>query len=218
MTTVETTTKTVQVQTLPAESVSHAAALIVESFREEGFTLNTHNLSTPAQQKRFAVAGELRLLFSQASGQQLLAATQGDILAGVAVVKSPTAKAAPWYKLAGEVVRRAPYLVKLIGDMRWRQGLQIKPAVKPPVALPDVYYTLDILAVSPDYQGQGIGRLLLEHIHAHCDQDEQAAGIYLYTGDERNTHIYRHFGYEVVEAKQGGPLTVWHMFRPRPNS
>jgi hypothetical protein len=50
------------------------------------------------------------------------------------------------------------------------------------------------------------------------NSDEQAAGIYLYTGDERNTHIYQHFGYHVVEAKQGGSLTVWHMFRPRPNS
>jgi tRNA(Met) C34 N-acetyltransferase TmcA len=100
--------------------------------------------------------------------------------------------------------------------MRWRQILQIKPAVQPPAALPTAYYTLDILAVSSDYQGQGIGRLLLEHIHARCEQDEQAAGIYTFTGDEKNTHIYRHFGYEVIEVKQGGPLTVWHMFRPHP--
>jgi ribosomal protein S18 acetylase RimI-like enzyme len=214
--TAEITRKTVQVQALPAENLGSAAALIAESFREEGFTRNTHNLSTPAQQERFAVAGELRLLFSQAGGQQLLAATQGEMLAGVAVVKSPTARSVPWYKLTGEIMRRAPHLVKMIGDVRWRQGLKIKPAVKPPATLPSSHYTLDILAVSPDFQGQGIGRLLLEHIHARCDQDEQAAGIYLYTGDETNTHIYQRFGYEVVETKQGGLLTVWHMFRPRP--
>jgi len=216
MITVKTTHETVHVQPLPAEDLSRAAALIAASFREEGFTRNTHNLSTPEQQARFAEAGELRLLFSQAGGQQLLAATQGDRLAGVAIVKSPTAKSVPWRELAGEVVRRAPRLVKIIGDMRWRQMLQIKPAVKPPAALPTAYYTLDILAVSPDCQGQGIGRLLLEHIHVRCDQDEQAAGIYTFTGDEKNVHIYRRLGYEVVEAKQGGPLTVWHMFRPHP--
>jgi GNAT superfamily N-acetyltransferase len=215
---IETTQQTLQIQALPVTCLSRAAALIAESFREEGFTRNTHNLSTSAQQKRFAVAGELRLLFNHVGGQQLLAAIQMDMLAGVAVVKSPTAKSTPWYKLTGEILRRVPLLVKMLGDMRWRQILKIKPALQLPVALPTSYYTLDILAVSPDFQGKGIGRLLLEHIHSYCDQDEQAAGIYLYTGDEKNTDIYRRFGYTVVEAKQGGLLTVWHMFRPRPKS
>ncbi len=216
MTTTETTHRTIHVQALSGETLSRAAALITESFRHEGFTRHTHVLSTPAQRRRFAYAGELRLWLNQARGQQLLAATQGETLAGIAVVKSPSAKSVPWRKLAGEVVRRVPRLLGIIGDMRWRQVFQIKPAMNPPAALPTAYYTLDILAVSPDCQGQGIGRLLLEHIHAQCDQDAQAAGIYLITGDEKNVHIYRRFGYEVVEAKQGGPLTVWHMFRPHP--
>ncbi len=216
MTTAKTTQETIQVKPLPAEDLSAAAALIATSFREEGFTRHTHDLSTPEQQARFAEAGELRLLFSRAGGHQLLAATQGDKLAGVAIVKLPTAKPLPWRELAGEVVHRAPRLVKIIGDMRWRQMLQIKPAVKPSVALPTAHYTLEILAVSPDYQGQGIGRLLLEHVHALCDQDAQTAGTYTFTGDEKNAHIYRRFDYEIVETKQGGPLTVWHMFRPHP--
>jgi len=207
--------QTVQVQTLPAEQLKTAAALIADSFRQEGFTRNTLNLSTPARQKRFADVGALRLSLGQASGQQLLAATKGETLAGVAIVKPPMVKAVPWYKLAGAIVRRAPRLLGMIGDVRWRQGLRIKAAMKPPATLPTSYYTLDILGVAPDFQGQGVGRRLLEHIHVHCDQDEQAAGIYLYTGDEKNTHIYRRFGYEVVEVTQGGPLTIWHMFRPR---
>ncbi|MBN1262701.1 MAG: GNAT family N-acetyltransferase [Anaerolineae bacterium] len=213
--TINETYKTVLVHPLPAENVSAAAALIAASFREEGFTRNTLNLSTPARQKRFAAVGALRLSLGQASGQQVLAATNGETLAGVAIVKPPTAKSVPWYRLAGAVMRRAPRLLGMIGDVRWRQGLRIKPAMKPPATLPTPYYTLDILGVAPDFQGQGVGRRLLEHIHAHCDQDEHATGIYLYTGDEKNTNIYRRFGYEVVEVRQGGPLTIWHMFRPR---
>ncbi len=216
--TAEITRKTVQVQALPAENLGSAAALIAESFREEGFARNLLDLSTPARQKRFTHTWELLLSLGQVSRWQLLAATLGEKLAGNAIVKPPTEKPVPWYKLAGPIVRHAPRLLKLIGDVRWRRLRGVIRAMKPPAALPTPYYTLNILAVAPDYQGQGVGRRLLEHIHARCDQDEQAAGIYLYTGDETNTHIYQRFGYEVVETKQGGLLTVWHMFRPRPKS
>jgi GNAT superfamily N-acetyltransferase len=208
--------QTINVQALPAERLTCAAALIAASFRHEGFTRHTHNLSTPARQQRFAEAGALRLWLNQASGHQILAASQEQTLAGVAVVKSPTARSVPWFQLLWVVVRRAPRLLPILGDLRWRQALRIKPALQPPATLPRACYTLDLLAVAPDFQGQGIGRLLLEHIHAHCDPDQHASGIYLYTGDEHNTQIYQRFGYHVLQTSQGGALTVWHMFRPRP--
>lgn len=210
------THQTITVQALSDKALSRAAALITESFQHEGFTRHTHHLSTPAQRRRFTYAGELRLWLNRASGHRLLAATNGEALAGVAIVKSSAAKAVPWRQLIGAVLPRAPRLVGLLGDMRWRQIWRIKPAMNLFTALPTPYYTLDILAVSPDFQGQGIGRLLLDHIHAQCDADAQATGIYLYTGDEKNVHIYRRFGYEVLEAKQAGALTIWHMFRPHP--
>ncbi|PDW01011.1 GNAT family N-acetyltransferase [Candidatus Chloroploca asiatica] len=208
--------QTIHVQNLPADSLTCAAALIAASFRHEGFTRHTHNLSTPARQQRFAEAGALRLWLNQASGHQLLAANQGERLVGVAVVKPPTARSVPWFTLLWAVVRRAPRLLPILGDLRWRQAWRIRPALQPPATLPPAAYTLDLLAVALDVQGQGIGRRLLEHIHAHCDHDHNASGIYLYTGDEQNTQIYQRCGYTMLQVNQGGPLTVWHMFRPRP--
>lgn len=210
----EETCQSLQVHALPVEKLADAAALVAASFRQEGFTRNTHNLSTPARRRRYALAGELRLWFGHASGQQLLAVSADETLAGIAVVKPPTATALPWPKLLWAIARRLPSLVGIIGDMRWRQALRIKPAMKAPTTLPRAHYTLELLAVAPACQGQGIGRMLLEHIHAHCDQDRQATGIYLFTGDEQNRAIYQRFGYHVLQTNQGGALTVWHMFRP----
>ncbi|PDW03254.1 GNAT family N-acetyltransferase [Candidatus Viridilinea mediisalina] len=211
---IETTHQGLQVHTLPVAQLASAAALVAASFRQEGFTRNTHNLSTPARQRRYAIAGELRLWFGHVSGQRLLAVSEGETLAGIAVVKPPTPTSVPWPKLLWTILRRAPSLVGIIGDLRWRQALRIKPAMKAPAMLPPAHYTLELLAVAPEFQGQGIGRLLLEDIHARCEQDRQAAGIYLFTGDEKNREIYQRFGYHVLQANQGGPLTVWHMFRP----
>ncbi len=201
---------------MPAADLSRAAALIAESFRQEGFTRNTLDLSTPAQQARFAEAVELRLLLSRASGEQFLAATIAETLVGIAIVKPPTPEKAPWYRQVGIVLRRAPRLLGLLKDAYLGRIVQFMPTAQLSVPLPKPYYTLDILAVAPDYQGQGVARQLVEHVHAQCDEDEQAWGSYLLTGDEKNTHIYRRFGYRVVQTKQGGPVTAWHMFRPHP--
>jgi len=207
----------IQIDTLQPKDLNAAVTIIAESFRHEGFTRTMWNLSTPEQRQRFVDAGTLRLLLSLNTGQQVLVATHDATVAGVAIVKPPAAKPTlPWYRLAGMIIRRVPRLSKVLLDFRWRRMAQMIPAMKLAAKLPQPYYTLDILGVSPDFQGQGIGRHLLDQIHAQCDQDEQASGIYLYTGDEKNVHIYQRFGYEVLEKKQAGTLTVWHMFRPHP--
>ena len=207
----------IQVRVLQLKDLRAAGAVVATSFQREGFTRHTLDLSTARRRERFSRAGELGLLLYHYQGQLVLTARQGQDLTGVTIVKLPGAKPiVPWYRRVGAVVQRLPGLIGLSRYVRWRRMLKLRSAVKPPDELPKPYYTLEILAVSPDFQGQGIGRLLLTHMHTHCDQDGQAAGIYLMTGDEHNTRIYRRFGYEVVAARQGGSFTVWHMFRPHP--
>lgn len=208
---------TARIQALELDELSAAAAVAATSFQREGFTRHTLDLSTARRRERFSRAGELGLLLYHYQGQLVLTARQGQHLTGVTIVKLPGAEPiVPWYRRVGAVVQRLPGLIGLSRYVRWRRMLKLRSAVKPPAQLPKPYYTLEILAVSPDFQGQGIGRLLLTHVHTHCDQDGQAAGIYLMTGDEHNTRIYHRFGYEVVAARQGGSFTVWHMFRPHP--
>ena len=207
----------IRVQPMDPEDLAGVAAVIAESFRHEGFTRTLKNLSTPQQRQRYVDAGTVRLLLAHYTGRQVLTAIQDGAIVGVSIVKTPGAKlAVPWYRLAGMVIRHAPLWLSALPDLRWRRVVQIIPAMNTAAEPPKPYYTLDILAVSPKSQGQGVGRQLLDHIHAQCDRDAQASGIYLFTGDEKNTHIYRRFGYEVLEVKQAGPLTVWHMFRPYP--
>ena len=213
----EMTTSEIRVQPMNLEDLAGAAAVIAESFRNEGFTRAIWNLSTPAQRQRYVDAGTLRLLLAHHTGQQVMTAIREGAIVGVGIVKTPGAiPVVPWYRLAGMMVRGAPHWLRALPDFRWRRMVQIIPAMKLTTEPPKPYYTLDILAVSSAAQGQGVGRRLLDHIHAQCDRDAQASGIYLFTGDERNTHIYRRFGYEALEVKQTEPLTVWHMFRPHP--
>jgi GNAT superfamily N-acetyltransferase len=207
---------TVTIRPLRLNELPAAAAVFAESFRQEGFTRALLNLATPRRVQRFAVFTEFVLLMYYYNGHKILVATKDGDLAGVAIVKlAETKPRASWLRRAAVPVRYGAPLLGMAGIIRWRNALQVKSAIKPPAALPAAYRTLEIIAVAPGFQGQGIGRGLLEHLNAECDSDSDTPGIYLYTADEKNTHIYRRFGYEVLQVKQGGPVGVWQMFRPR---
>ena len=197
----------------------HAAPVLAESFREEAFNRTLMDLSTLERQQQHARLTQLLLLIRHYRGAQFYAATQGGKVAGVAIVKPAGARmTVPWYRLLTVIARLVPRILLMLGAVRWRRVLRVGPAIKAPRTLVEPYCTLEILGVAPSFQGRGIGRKLVEHVHAQCDRSTGSTGVYLYTGDEVNTQIYARLGYEVIEVKQGGPLTVWHMFRARGTS
>jgi len=79
---------------------------------------------------------------------------------------------------------------------------------------PAPHWYVDILAVDPDRQGSGAGRLLLTHGLARADALGQPS--FLVTGNPRTVPWYQRHGFAVLseeEAPEGGPR-VWFMLRP----
>lgn len=60
--------------------------------------------------------------------------------------------------------------------------------------------TIDRIVVEPEYQNQGIGRLLLEEIESRVPD---AAAFHLFTGNksERNIYLYEKMGYKVIKSQ-----------------
>jgi GNAT superfamily N-acetyltransferase len=71
-----------------------------------------------------------------------------------------------------------------------------------------------VLGVSPDIQGTGLGRALLQSIFAEADAARLP--VYLETAQPRNIAFYGHMGFAVVEQvrepKSG--LDIWGFLRP----
>ena len=81
------------------------------------------------------------------------------------------------------------------------------------VAEPNVH--LNMIAVPSRYQGQGLGRALLDRVHALSHERDDSRGVTLTTEVEANVALYRHVGYEVVGQGTITPgLTTWGMYRP----
>ena len=75
---------------------------------------------------------------------------------------------------------------------------------------------LNMLGVRTEAQGTGLGRALLEAVHARAAADTDVGGVSLATEVRGNVSLYRHFGYEVLGRVDVAPgLTTWSMFRPK---
>ncbi|WP_320825878.1 GNAT family N-acetyltransferase [Reinekea sp.] len=76
---------------------------------------------------------------------------------------------------------------------------------------------VSLIGIHPDFQKQGLGKLLLESIHAISDQDDNSIGLFLDTGNNRYLDFYRSLGYEVFTELPLGQLKEFVLFRPNPN-
>jgi GNAT superfamily N-acetyltransferase len=77
------------------------------------------------------------------------------------------------------------------------------------------HYYLTAIGVVPAAQGRGVGRALMDHIHAIVEGDPGADGIALDTQTFRNVAYYQRFGYEVLSRAPLGDIETWMMHRPR---
>ena len=81
------------------------------------------------------------------------------------------------------------------------------------MAEPNVH--LNMVAVPSRFQGQGLGRALLDRVHALSRERDDSRGVTLTTEVESNVELYRHVGYEVVGRGTIAPgLETWGMYRP----
>ena len=76
---------------------------------------------------------------------------------------------------------------------------------------------VSLIGIHPDFQKQGLGKLLLESIHAITDQDENSIGLFLDTGNNRYLDFYKSLHYEVFTELPLGQLKEFVLFRPNPN-
>ena len=78
-------------------------------------------------------------------------------------------------------------------------------------AVPQLH--INMLGVRRTQRGAGLGRRLVEAVHALARTDEQATGVSLTTENPANVPFYRRLGYEVIgQARVAPELEAWSLF------
>ena len=198
------------VVTVPLPHQLHEAGkVILNAFREEAVLSSFIDLSRKSARESYYQVLKLKLALYHEAGHPLFTALSDGRVVGAVILNSPHVHIS-----RGRLFRKAlPSLPRMLGLLPYSiRAMRLGNLVRPPANLPETHYTLELLAVHRLHQGKGVGRLLLEHIARFCSADQTASGIYILTGDEKNRALYEKFGYRLWESRQGGALTVYHMF------
>lgn len=83
------------------------------------------------------------------------------------------------------------------------------------IDLPKPSAYLVMIGVDPDFQGQGVGKKLIDYCFDLANENPENQGMGLDTQDIKNTHIYRRCGFDVVEEKSLDDMPIYVMWRPR---
>lgn len=75
------------------------------------------------------------------------------------------------------------------------------------------FYYLAIIGVSPDHQGKGFGKRLLQAFIEHGKKNDLP--LYLETETEQNSSLYQHFGFKTLNQTEMPSLNMnlWSMVR-----
>jgi GNAT superfamily N-acetyltransferase len=138
----------------------------------------------------------------------ILAVYDGDEVSGVAICTLPGLPGPPDLDEAREWTWS-----KLGTDARERYGQWIHIWGPLNVAEPNIH--VNMLGVPPRFQGRGLGRVLLERVHAMSREHPDSRGISLTTESAGNVPFYQRLGYQLVGHGRIGPgLESWGFFRP----
>jgi GNAT superfamily N-acetyltransferase len=133
----------------------------------------------------------------------------GRIIAAALVNLPGDPAAAPWFE-----ARRQAAWAELGSDAEARYQAYGNATRRFEHAPP--HHHLGMIGAVSAEQGQGLGRLMLDHVHAIAAADPGSSGVSLTTEVARNVTLYQHFGYRVVgHARVGPELETWGMFRDR---
>ena len=81
--------------------------------------------------------------------------------------------------------------------------------------VPQLHLHLNMLGVRGSHAGRGLGRRLLDEVHAMSVRDPRSTGVTLSTEDPKNVPLYEHVGYEVIgHERVTDDLETWSFFRP----
>jgi GNAT superfamily N-acetyltransferase len=138
----------------------------------------------------------------------ILGISEGDALVGVALCSLPDRVAPP--KMA-ELRERT--WSELGRDARERYDEFVRAWEPLGVNEPNIH--VNMLAVPPRHQGRGLGRRLLDRVHAMSRERADSRGVTLTTESAGNVPLYEHMGYRVVGYRQVRPgLETWGFYRP----
>lgn len=199
----------VQIVPLENKHLDEAARIIAKSFQTEEFAVNTFDFSDPKTEALFAEVLKIELEVFKKHDEKLDVVLYDGNVAGVAAVKVSSDRHG--FSHFKQTLKRLRKVLPVAKRVKYKKLFRLYKAMQQPKNIPKEAITLEMLAVSPDYQGKGIGKTMLNAL----DDYSAAAGrpIYLYTANAENVSYYEKLGFKMIYSIQQEDFTAFHMLK-----
>lgn len=199
----------VQIVPLENKHLDEAARLIAKSFQTEEFAVNTFDFSDLKTEALFAEVLKIELEVFKKHDEKLDVVLYDGNVAGVAAVKVSSDRHG--FSHFKQTLKKLRKVLPVAKRVKYKKLFRLYKAMQQPKNIPKEAITLEMLAVSPDYQGKGIGKTMLNAL----DDYSAAAGrpIYLYTANAENVSYYEKLGFKMIYSIQQEDFTAFHMLK-----
>ena len=201
----------VRVEKLRPDGIDQAAELLSRSFET---TPDYSHLFPDPYTRRDALRGFMRAPVRDSQAEDnCWAATDGTAMLGVAAWQAPGRY--PWS--LGRNLRALPTILSILRHApgSFRDLVKFGSTIDSHFPTEKPLWYLQVIGVSPEAQGLGVGTRLLEPVLGLADRERLSC--YLETSNERAVPFYLRAGFEIgeegVELMPGGPA-YWLMTRP----
>jgi len=195
------TTSRTELVRLDHTALNEAKAVLFQAYRHEPTFEYLFDAGKPGYEQRVrATIRELINLYLELD-QDALGLLQDETLVGVAFIGSPA--------LRLDLPRRLNWRFRMILTAGWsstrryidyhRQIARLLPEGQ--------FHQLPLMAIQPKYQGQGLGRKLIQAVEKVCGTDPHTSGLVLDTGNSRYLDFYHSLGFEEIGEIQLGKVT-----------
>lgn len=198
-----------QLTYLVAEDLKMAASLLYQAYHDDALLMSIFQADKPDYEKRLRAAIREELMAFWEAQQPLLGVFDGESLIGVVCLTQPGKSFGP-----GKYWHWRLKMLLTAGYVSTMQLLEKERLIQEIIGGDD-YHMLAFIAVSPRYQQQGWGDLLVRAAQAALDEEPQSRGLAVYVTQPQHLKLFEQNGYELVQALDVGDIRGKLLFQSR---
>jgi ribosomal protein S18 acetylase RimI-like enzyme len=198
-----------QLTYLVAEDLKMAASLLYQAYHDDALLMAIFQAEKPDYEKRLRAAIREELMAFWEAQQPMLGVFDGDSLIGVVCLTQPGKSFGP-----GKYWHWRLKMLLTAGYVSTMQLLEKERLIQEAVDGDD-YHMLAFIAVSPRYQQQGWGDLLVRAAQVALDEEPQSRGLAVYVTQPQHLKLFEQNGYELVQELDVGDVHGKLLFQSR---
>ncbi|RUO61340.1 GNAT family N-acetyltransferase [Pseudidiomarina marina] len=198
-----------QLTYLVAEDLKMAASLLYQAYHDDALLMSIFQADKPDYEKRLRAAIREELMAFWEAQQPMLGVFDGESLIGVVCLNQPGKSFGP-----GKYWHWRLKMLLTAGYVSTMQLLEKERLIQEIIGGDD-YHMLAFIAVSPRYQQQGWGDLLVRAAQAALDEEPQSRGLAVYVTQPQHLKLFEQNGYELVQELDVGDIRGKLLFQSR---